>query len=64
MYKKAYTGNKLKHLGPNWVEIHLWEEDKGHQIVPYNNIAYQECTEEEQTRIIVLRIPQIYIFTI
>ena len=49
MYKKAYTGNKLKHLGPNWVEIHLWEEDKGHQIVPYNNIAYQECTEEEQT---------------
>ena len=49
MYKKAYTGNKLKHLGPNWVEIHLWEEDKEHQIVPYNNIAYQECTEEEQT---------------
>ena len=49
MYKKAYTGNKLKHLGPNWVEIHLWEEGKGHQIVPYNNITYQECTEEEKT---------------
>ena len=49
MYKKAYTGDKLKHLGSNWVEIHLWEEGKDHQIVPYNNIAYQECTEKEQT---------------
>jgi DNA polymerase elongation subunit (family B) len=49
MYKKAYTGNKLKHLGPNWVEIHLWDDKDDYKVVPYNNIAYQECSEEESS---------------
>ena len=46
MYKKCYQGKKL---GDNYFEMHLWEEDGGHQIVPYRNVAYQECSEEEQT---------------
>ena len=48
MYKKCYQGKKLGH---NVWEMHLWEEDKGHQIIPYENIAYQECNEEEHTNI-------------
>ena len=46
MYKKCYLGKKID---SNYFEMHLWEEDGGHQIVPYKNVAYQECTEEEQT---------------
>jgi hypothetical protein len=44
MYKKCYQGKKL---GSNIFEMHLWEEEGGHQIIPYENIAYQECKEEE-----------------
>jgi len=47
MYKKCYQGKKLGH---NVWEMHLWDE-KGHQIIPYENIAYQECKEEEHTNI-------------
>ena len=39
MYKKCYVGKKL---GENYYEMHLWESDGDHQIIPYNNIAYQE----------------------
>ena len=39
MYKKCYVGKKL---GENYYEMHLWESDGEHQIIPYNNIAYQE----------------------
>jgi len=46
MYKKCYTGKKL---GDNYFEMHLWEEDGEHQIIPWNNVAYQECTEEEHS---------------
>lgn len=38
MYKKAYQGNKL---GQNLYEMHLWESDGKHQVVPYLNEAYQ-----------------------
>ncbi len=48
MYKKCYQGKKLGH---NVWEMHLWEEDKGHQVIPYENIAYQECKEDEHTNI-------------
>ncbi|MDC0540039.1 hypothetical protein OAO15_00855 [bacterium] len=48
MYKKCYQGKKLGH---NVWEMHLWEEDKGHQVIPYENIAYQECKEGEHTNI-------------
>ena len=48
MYKKCYQGKKLGH---NVWEMHLWEEDKGHQVIPYENIAYQECKEEDHTNI-------------
>ena len=44
MYKKCYQGKKLEN---NRFEMHLWEEDGGHQIVPYTNTAYQECSEDE-----------------
>ena len=47
MYKKCYQGKKLGH---NVWEMHLWDE-KGHQIIPYENIAYQECKEEDHTNI-------------
>ena len=47
MYKKCYQGKKLGH---NVWEMHLWDE-KGHQIIPYENIAYQECKEEEHTNV-------------
>jgi len=46
MYKKCYPGKKL---GENYYEMHLWDDQKGHQIIPYNNIAYQECSEEEHS---------------
>jgi len=39
MYKKCYVGKKL---GENYYEMHLWESDGNHQVIPYNNIAYQE----------------------
>jgi len=38
MYKKAYQGKKL---GQNLYEMHLWESDGQHQVVPYLNEAYQ-----------------------
>jgi len=47
MYRKCYQGKKLGH---NVWEMHLWDE-KGHQIIPYENIAYQECKEEDHTNI-------------
>ena len=47
MYKKCYQGKKLGH---NIWEMHLWDE-KGHQVIPYENIAYQECKEEDHTNI-------------
>ena len=47
MYKKCYQGKKLGH---NVWEMHLWDE-KGHQVIPYENIAYQECKEEDHTNI-------------
>ena len=46
MYKKCYPGKKL---GDNYFEMHLWDDQDGYQIVPYNNIAYQECPEEEHS---------------
>ena len=45
MYKKAYIGKKL---GPNEFQIHLWEEDDVHQTINYKNVAYQQCSLEEQ----------------
>ena len=45
-YKKCYLGTKL---GNNYFEMHLWESDGEHQIIPYNNVAYQECSEEEHS---------------
>ena len=48
MYIKCYQGKKLGH---NVWEMHLWEEGKGHQIIPYENIAYQECREEDHTNV-------------
>ena len=38
MYKKCYQGKKL---GQNLYEMHLWESDGQHQVVPYLNEAYQ-----------------------
>jgi DNA polymerase elongation subunit (family B) len=29
--------------------MHLWEEDGEHQIIEYENVAYQECSEEEHS---------------
>ena len=40
MYKKCYQGKKL---GSNLFEMHLWESDDKHQIIPYQNEAYQIC---------------------
>jgi DNA polymerase elongation subunit (family B) len=42
MYKKCYQGNKL---GSNSFEIHLWESDGKHQVIPYLNEAYQICDD-------------------
>ena len=39
MYKKCYQGKKLDW---NLYEMHLWESDDEHQIIPYENIAYVE----------------------
>ena len=47
-YIKCYQGRKLGH---NVWEMHLWEEGKGYQMIPYENIAYQECKEENHTNI-------------
>ena len=47
MYKKCYQGKKI---GNNIFEIHLWDNN-GHQVIPYENIAYQECSKEEHTNI-------------
>ena len=43
-YRQAIQGWKL---GANQFEIILVENDGSQQIVPYNNIAYQECDEQE-----------------
>ena len=42
MYKKCYQG---KSLGKNLHEMHLWESDGEHQIIPYLNEAYQICDD-------------------
>ena len=39
MYKKCYKGKKL---GTNLWEMHLWESDGEHKVVPYEDIAYVE----------------------
>ena len=44
MYKKAELGYKL---GPNQFEIILTESDGEKQTLEYNNIAYQECDEQD-----------------
>ena len=46
MYKKCYLGDKIR---SNVFQMHLWEEDGEHQIIEYENVAYQECSEEEHT---------------
>ena len=46
MYKKCYLGDKIR---SNVFQIHLWEEEGGHQIIEYENVAYQECSEEEHS---------------
>ncbi len=43
MYKKAYQGKKL---GQNLYEMHLWESDGKHQVIPYLNEAYQISDSE------------------
>jgi len=45
-YKKCYVGKKL---GTNYHEIHLWETEGDHQIIHYNNIAYQECDKDKHS---------------
>jgi DNA polymerase elongation subunit (family B) len=42
MYKKCYQGKKL---GSNLFEMHLWESDDKHQVIPYQNEAYQLCDD-------------------
>jgi DNA polymerase elongation subunit (family B) len=42
MYRKCYRGKKL---GNNLVEMHLWESDGRHQVIPYLNEAYQICDD-------------------
>ena len=42
MYKKCYQGKKL---GNNLFEMHLWESDDKHQVIPYQNEAYQICDD-------------------
>ena len=44
MYKKCYRGRKI---GANSFEMHLWESDGQHQMIPYLNEAYQICDESE-----------------
>ena len=44
MYRKCYQGKKL---GDNLFEMHLWESDGKHQVVPYLNEAYQMCDEDQ-----------------
>ena len=44
MYRKCYQGKKL---GDNLFEMHLWESDGRHQVVPYLNEAYQICDEDQ-----------------
>ena len=44
MYIKAYEGFKL---GPNQFEIILTESDHEKQTIEYNNVAYQECNEQD-----------------
>jgi DNA polymerase elongation subunit (family B) len=43
MYKKCYQGKKL---GQNLYEMHLWESDGKHQVVPYLNEAYQISNDD------------------
>ena len=44
MYKKCYQGNRLRQ---NVYEMHLWESDGKHRVVPYLNTAYQLCDEDK-----------------
>jgi len=47
MYKKCYQGKKL---GYNTYEMHLWESDDKHQIIPWENYAYVEDEENYTCR--------------
>tara|TARA_Y100000361_G_scaffold64838_1_gene56901 strand:+ start:119 stop:1948 length:1830 start_codon:yes stop_codon:yes gene_type:complete len=47
MYKKCYQGKKL---GFNTYEMHLWESDDKHQIIPWENYAYVEDKEKYTCR--------------
>ena len=47
MYKKCYQG---KRLGKNHYEMHLWESDDKHQIIPWENYAYVEDKESYSCR--------------
>jgi len=49
MFTKCYTGKKLPEYGPNVHEIHLWDDELGYQVIPYQNVVYQECSEEEHS---------------
>mgnify|MGYP006084553989 CR=1 FL=1 len=46
MYRKCYQG---KRIGENLYEMHLWESDGEHQMIPYLNEAYQLCDEDQST---------------
>ena len=45
-YIKCYQGQKLD---TNYFEMHLWEDDGKHQIIPYKNSAYVTCPEGKHT---------------
>ena len=47
MYKKCYQG---KRLGKNHYEMHLWESDDKHQIIPWENYAYVQDKESYSCR--------------
>ena len=42
MYKKCYVGNKYRKGLPNVWEMHVWESDGEHKMIPYENKAYIE----------------------
>tara|TARA_B110000967_G_scaffold69554_1_gene72019 strand:+ start:59 stop:1825 length:1767 start_codon:yes stop_codon:yes gene_type:complete len=45
MYKKCYQGNRL---GQNLYEMHLWESEGQHQVIPWLNEAYQICDDDDR----------------
>jgi DNA polymerase elongation subunit (family B) len=50
MYKKCYVGNKYRKGLPNVWEMHVWESDGEHKMVPYENKAYVEDNESYTCR--------------